>query len=116
MNKKIIVLMLAATTVPGIGWAFQIPPPLAEPPTSPAATTLSVRGTIDNYDPSTRTLSLSTTNGIVRLSMTSTTRIRQGWHKVDAVDLQKLAGDRATIRYSESGGKRIVESVHVFGK
>jgi hypothetical protein len=116
MNKKIIVVLLSATTVSGVGWASQIPPPVAEPPPSSAATTLSVRGTIDKYDASTRTLSLSTANGIVRLSMTSTTRLRQGWHKVDAVDLQKLAGDRATVRYTESGGNRIAESVHVFGK
>jgi hypothetical protein len=45
-----------------------------------------------------------------------TTRIRQGWHKVDPAELPKLAGAQATVRYTESGGNRNVESVHVFGK
>jgi hypothetical protein len=115
MNKRIIVLVLSATAVSGVGWASQVPVS-DTPPSASTATTLSVRGRIDKYDASTRTLSLSTANGTVQLSMTSTTRIRQGWHKVDAADLQKLAGDRATVRYTESGGNRIVESVHVFGK
>ena len=82
----------------------------------PAATTLSVRGTIDKYEPSSRTLSLATSSGTVRLPLASTTRVSQGGHSVDAVELQKLAGERATVRYTESGGTRIVESVHVFGK
>jgi hypothetical protein len=43
-------------------------------------------------------------------------RIRSGWHRVDVADLWKLAGDRATVRYTEAGGITTVESVHVFGK
>jgi hypothetical protein len=35
---------------------------------------------------------------------------------VDPAELQKLAGNHATVRYTESGGIKIVESVHVFGK
>jgi hypothetical protein len=116
MNKRILVLMLSATAVSSVGAASQIPQPAEEPHNASAATALSVRGTIDTYDASTRTLSLSTTNGTVRLSMTSTTRIRQGWHKVDALDLPKLAGDRATVRYTESSGNRVAQSIHVFGK
>jgi hypothetical protein len=115
MNKTIIVLMLLAAAVSSIGRASPIRSEAA-PSTASATTTLSVRGTIDKYDASTRTLSLSTANGTVRLSTTATTRIRQGWHKVDEADLQKMVGDRATVRYTESDGNRIVESIHVFAK
>jgi hypothetical protein len=83
---------------------------------APGATTLRMRGTIDQYDVSTRILSLSTANGTMRLLLASTARIRQGWHKLDAVELRKLVGYRAAVGYSESGGNRTVESVHVFGK
>jgi hypothetical protein len=78
--------------------------------------TVSVRGTIEKFDPSTRILSLSTAHGTVQLPVPSSTRIRQGWRKVDASELQKRTGDRATVRYTESGGRKSVESVHVFGK
>jgi hypothetical protein len=84
--------------------------------TPPGSTTLRVRGTIDKYDASTRILSLSTSNGTVQLLLASTARIRQGWHKLDPLELRKLVGYRAAIGYSESGGNKTVESVHVFGK
>jgi hypothetical protein len=85
-------------------------------PVPPASTTVSLRGRIDQYDPSTRTLSLLTDHGTIRLALPASIRIRQGWHKVDLVDLGLLAGDQATVRYTESGSNRTVESVHVFGK
>ena len=107
MKKSLTVLLLTATLSPGTGVFAQSPPP---------STTLSVRGTIDKYEASSKTLSLTTSIGTVRLPLASTTRISQGGHKVDAEELQKLAGDRATVRYTESGGNKVVESVHVFGK
>jgi hypothetical protein len=107
MNKSLTVLLLSTWLVSGAA-AFARAPP--------APTTLSVRGTIDKYDASSRTLSLSTASGTVKLPLASSTRISQGGHKVDALELQKLTGERATVRYTESDGTRIVESVHVFGK
>jgi hypothetical protein len=107
MKKSLTVLLLSATLASGVGVRAQAPP---------TATTLSVRGTIDNYEPSSRTLSLATSGGTVKFPVSSATRISQAGHKVEASELQKLAGDRATVRYTDSGGNRIVESVHVFGK
>ncbi len=81
------------------------------------STTLVIHGTIEKYDPSNRILSLSTSNGTVQFSITSATRIRQGWHRVDRSALQNLGGYRATVRYSsESGADKTVESVLVVGK
>jgi hypothetical protein len=82
----------------------------------PASTTLRVRGTIDKYDASTRILSLATSNGTVQFAVASTARIREGWHKIDALELKRLAGYQAAIGYLDSGGTKTVESVHVFGK
>jgi type 1 fimbria pilin len=107
MKKRLTMLLLAATLASGVGMLAQAPP---------ASTTLSVRGTIDNYDVSSRTLSLSTSSGTVKFPVSSATRISQAGHKVEAAELQKLVGDRATVRYTDSGGNRVVESVHVFGK
>jgi type 1 fimbria pilin len=107
MTNRLTVLLLSATLASGVGMSAQAPP---------ASTTLSVRGTIDNYDASSRTLSLSTSSGTVKFPVSSTTRISQAGHKVEASELKKLAGDRATVRYTEAAGNRTVESVHVFGK
>lgn len=91
-------------------------PPAAVQPAAPMVTTVSLRGRIDQYDPSTRTLSLATDHGTIRLALPASIRIRQGWHKVELVDLGRLLGDRATVRYTESGSNRTVESLHVFAK
>jgi len=80
------------------------------------STTLLMRGTIEKYDPSTQTLSISTSNATVLFPLASTARIRQGWHKIAASDLEKLSGYRAAVRYLESRGKKTVESIHVFGQ
>jgi hypothetical protein len=107
MKKSLTVLLLSAMLASGASVFAQAPP---------ASTTLSVRGTIDTYDASSRTLSLSTSTGIVRFPVASTARISQGGRKVDASQLQKLAGNQATVRYTETDRTKVVESVHVFGK
>ena len=126
MRTRIALLLWFAALVTGIG-AFAQAPGETGPTDStvsidagqsapPGSTTLRMRGTIDKYDAATRILSLSTTNGTVQLLLASTARVRQGWHKLDPLELRKLVGYRAAIGYSESGGNKTVESVHIFGK
>ncbi len=126
MRKPLSVLLLSAAVVSGIGafahvrlGAGQIDGAVstdATQSTPPASTTLRMRGTIDKYDASTRMLSLSTSNGTVRFTLASVARIRRGGQTVEASELAKLSGYRAAVRYSESGGNKTVESVHVFGR
>jgi hypothetical protein len=107
MKSRLSILLLSVIVVSG-GPVFAQSAP-------PASTTLSLRGTIDSYDAATRRLSLSSPSGIVQFLVASTARVRQGSRTIDAPALGKLVGCRATVRYSESGGMKTVESVHVFG-
>ena len=126
MRKRLSLLLLSAAMVAsietfadaplGTGPIDEVVSAAAAQYTPPDSTTLRVRGTIDKYDASTRILSLSTSNGTVELLLASTARIRQGRSKLDPLELGKLVGYRAAIGYSESGGNKTVESVHVFGK
>jgi hypothetical protein len=84
--------------------------------TQAASTTLILRGTIDKYDPSTRILSLSTPSGTLQFAVAATVRIRKGWHHLEPAGLEQFSGFHASVRYSQSGGKQILESVHVFDK
>jgi hypothetical protein len=120
MRKRFWVLLLCAAVVSGV-WAFAQSLPTtapAEPEASTdppqAPTTLRMGGTIDRYDRATRVLSLSTANGPVKVPIAPGARIRQGPREIDAAELEKLAGYRAIVRYSES--RKTVESIHVFGK
>jgi hypothetical protein len=125
MWKRPLILVLFGVGMWGVGASAQGPVPAQTAGTRsadsiqssrPPSTTLRMRGTISKYDASTRTLSLSTPNSIVQFSLDSTTRIRQAGQKIDALELAKLVGYRAVIRYSESSGAKTVESVHVFGR
>jgi hypothetical protein len=126
MRKRMSVLVLSATVVSDIGMFAKAPPEIghidggwaidAAQSTPPAPTTVSRSGTIDKYDASTRVLSLSTSNGLVQFTLAPVARIRRGRQAIEASELAKLSGYRAAVRYSEDGGKKNVESVHVFGK
>lgn len=77
---------------------------------------LRLRGTIQGYDVKTRTLSLETPDGTVKLPVSTSARIGRGPQTLVASELGKLSGYRATVRYSESDRGKTVESVHIFGK
>jgi hypothetical protein len=113
MRRGLSILLLSATVVSDIGASCQAP---SAQSAAEASTTLRVPGTIDKYDASTRMLSLSTTNGKVQFPVPSAARIRRGGQPIDASQLATLSGYRAAVRYSESGGTKTVQSVHVFGK
>lgn len=107
MRRRLSILLVSAAVVSHIGASAQAPP---------AATTLRMPGTIDKYEASTRTLSLSTATGTVQFPVPSAARIRRAGRTIDASELAKLSGYRVAVRYSESAGSKTVESVHVFGK
>jgi hypothetical protein len=108
MARKPLSLLLLAAALASVGFIQSAPPS--------SSTTLRLRGTIDKYESATRILSVLTPTGTVKFPLAETSRIRQGWHQIDASVLEKLTGYRADIRYSESGGHKTVESVHVVGK
>ena len=123
MNKRLSVVLMCAVIVSGVESFAQAPNgpgPIAstegEQPGPPLSTTLRMDGTIGKYDVSAALLSVSTSNGMVQLALSSGARIREGWHRIDAQALEKLTGYRAAIRYSEADGVKTVESIHVFGK
>jgi hypothetical protein len=130
MRKRLSAVVLSAVVVSGSLAFGQVPGgtrpietsvPADAAQSTPVPTTLRMGGTIDKYDASTRVLSLSTAAGAVQLPVASSARIGLGPigrspQKIEASELQKLTGFRAVIRYSESHGKKNVESIRVFEK
>ena len=124
MRTRLSALLLSAAMFPGIAAFAQAPSETGqaggagstEAAPSTTSTTLRMRGTLDKYEASTRILFLSTSNGTLRFPLAPTARILQNSQEIDESELQKLAGYRAAVRYSEADGNKTVESVHVFGK
>ena len=118
MKTRFVVPLLALMVAgggaaAGAARADDTTPAATAPPT---ATTLRMRGTIGKYDAATRTLSLMTADGTLQMHLAPGARINHGWRDVDESQLERLAGYRAAVRYSESGGNKMAESIHVFGK
>jgi hypothetical protein len=124
MKIRLAVWLWSAVMVSGVGTvaqstatgAFDHPPDGAGRAALPASTPLRVRGTIDKYDPSARSLFLSTAAGTMQFPVASTARARQGRNPIEVSALKTLAGYHATIRYEEAAGHRTVISVHVSEK
>jgi hypothetical protein len=108
MARNPLSLLLLAAALASVGFVQSAPPS--------SSTTLRLRGTIEKYESATRILSVLTSSGTVKFPLSATSRIRQGWHQIDASLLEKLSGYRADVHYSESRGRKTVESVHVMGK
>ena len=89
---------------------------LAAQSTRTTGTTLRLRGTIQKCDASARSLSVTTSTGTVQFLLASTARVRQGGHEIGLSVLEKLAGYRVDVHYSESDGHKTAQSVHVVGK
>jgi hypothetical protein len=124
-KKQLMVVLLAGLPLAGpvvCAHSNGTPEPLgrttfAEPEPDPDQSgTLVARGTIKTFDPVTKVLLLTTTNGMMQFTLPSTVRIRQRWHSIETSGLARYLGFRVAVRYSESGVERIVQSVHVFGK
>lgn len=117
MKTRLLVPLLALVTLgsapaDGVAHADDTKPA----PAATAPTTLRIRGIVKNYDAATRLLSLTTADGALQILVGPAVRIRHGWDEINAQQLATLAGYRAAVRYSESGGNKTAESIHVFGK
>lgn len=117
MGKIVRTLMvgIAALSIAGSAMAAQAKPATkathAAKATATTGTATVARGKIVKFDPASKMLTLSTGSGEEQFTLAANARVREGSKSVTAADLEKMAGDRATVRYSESGGQRTAHSV-----
>ncbi|HKT80030.1 MAG TPA: hypothetical protein VJP86_07400 [Vicinamibacterales bacterium] len=77
------------------------------------ATTMRSNGKLTTFDPASMMLTLSTSKGSQQYTLTSATKIEEGSKTIDGAALSKLTGHEVTVSYSDSGGQKMVQSVHV---
>ena len=90
--------------------AFAAP---AQAKSAAKGTSHSVTGTLDRYDAGASTIVVNTGKGTETLSLGSDSAIRMGAQHMVASDLTGHAGQKVKIRYSESNGQKMVESVQL---
>jgi len=116
MTTQLFAVPLLALLMSGGAPAAHAAQASYTPSAATAPTTLRMRGVIGHYDTTSRTLSLMTADGTLQMQLASTVRIRQGRRDIEAAALERLTGYRAAVRYSESGGSKVAESINVFGR
>lgn len=95
-----------------------LPDQALPPPSAPAASTstpLRLTGRLESYDAKTRSVSVRTSTGVVRLLLTAESRVRQGRQAMDAEQLDRHLGARVVLRYAESATAPAVLSLRLMG-
>jgi len=87
---------------------------------SAAATTKpkahSVVGTLDKYDSGGNTIVVNTGKGTETLMLSSTSAVRMGAKTMSASDLSSHTGDHVKVRYADTNGQKMVQSVQIEAK
>jgi len=73
----------------------------------------ALSGTIASYDASASTLTIKTSSGDRTVQVASHTKIHEGSKSLKVGALGGLSGHEAKVRYRESNGKMIAESIAV---
>jgi hypothetical protein len=84
-------------------------------PKAATTATHSLTGTLEKYDASGNSIVVNTGKGTETLSLASDSSIRMGAAHVAPADLTAHTGQRVKVRYSETNGQRMVQTLQVEG-
>ncbi len=87
--------------------------PAAKTTKAAKVTMITATGTVSKFDSATNTLTVTTAKGDVAFMVDNSASILASGKKVAASDLSNEVGHRVSVRYSESGGQKMAQSVRV---
>jgi len=116
-NAALAVAMVALSSVAFAGQATTTKPAakaaLAKPAKPAKATAITATGTVSKFDAASNTLTVTTSKGDVAFVVDSTASVTANGKKVMTSDLPSHVGNKVTVRYTESGGQKMAQSVRV---
>jgi hypothetical protein len=86
---------------------------VAKPAKAAKGTAITATGTVSKFDAASNTLTVTTLKGDVMFVVGKTASVTADGKKVMASDLPNQVGHKVTVRYTESGGQKMAESVRV---
>ena len=86
---------------------------VAKPVKAAKPTLISATGTVSKFDAASKTLTVTTAKGDVMFVVDSSATVTADGKKVMASDLPSHVGHKVTVRYTESGGQKMAQSVRV---
>ena len=113
-NAALAVAMVALSSVAFAGQATTTKPAAKAALAKPAkATAITATGTVSKFDAASNTLTVTTSKGDVAFVVDSTASVTANGKKVMTSDLPSHVGNKVTVRYTESGGQKMAQSVRV---
>jgi hypothetical protein len=107
----------AVIALSGAAFAGQAQPAakaaVAKPAKAAKTTVITTTGTISKFDAAGNTLTVATPKGDVTFMLDSSASVTANGKKVMASDLPSHVGHKVTVRYTESGGQKMAQSVRV---
>jgi hypothetical protein len=106
----------AVVALSGAAFAGQAKPAKAatsKPVKAPKVTAITTTGTVSKFDAASSTLTVTTPKGDVAFMVDSSASVTANGKKVAAADLPSHVGHKVTVRYTESGGQKMAQSVRV---
>jgi hypothetical protein len=88
-------------------------PAAAKPVKAPKTTVITATGTVTKFDAASNALTVTTPKGDVAFVVDSSASVTANGKKVMATDLPSHVGHKVTVRYTESGGQKMAQSVRV---
>lgn len=82
-------------------------------PMATAGTATVATGKIVKFNAASNSVTIATPTGEQEFVLGASSRIREGSRSLVAADLEKLTGREATVRYTESNGQNMVQSLGV---
>jgi hypothetical protein len=76
-------------------------------------TTIAASGTVSKFDSASNTLTVTTAKGDVAFMVDSSASILANGKKVAASDLSNEVGHKVVVRYTESGGQKMAQSLRI---
>ena len=113
-SAAMAVAMVALSSVAFAGQATTAKPAAKAALAKPAkATAITATGTVSKFDAASNTLTVTTSKGDVAFVVDSTASVTANGKKVMTSDLPSHVGNKVTVRYTESGGQKMAQSVRV---
>jgi hypothetical protein len=102
---------VAIIALSGVAFAAQAKP--AKAAKAPKVTAITATGTVSKFDAASNTLTVTTPKGDVPFVVDSSASVTTNGKKAMASDLPSHIGHKVTVRYTESGGQKMAQSVRV---
>ena len=111
MMFRTLATAAAVVAITGAVCAAQAKP--AQKPAVKASKVMTATGTVSKFDAATNTLTVTTSKGDEQFVLGSSAPLIADGKKIVASDLSTHAGNKVTVRYTESDGQKMAQSVRV---